>query len=386
MKATILGATLLVLIGLVIGCTSGIATNPQPAASTLIAKSPGTSDTKISWDMEWQETLAMAKKESKVVIYLDAANAPARDMLSKAVKERINLEPDILVARGAELSAKIIREQRAGLFNTDIFIGGGTTMYNLLKPAGVLGNLETNFILPEVKDQNNWRNGKLPWVDKDKKIMVFGVGTASTAEINTRLVKKEEMSSYFDLLNPKWKGRIVMNDPTTPGKGNSWFMGAEKQVGSDFLRQLARQEPVIIRDQRQQAEWLAQGKFPVGVGLLEEVLLEFIKDGAPLDWILFKEGGYITGRANQLSIITNAPHPYTSKVFINWFLGKEGQTMWSKEIISVSQRKDVNTENIPSVNVPRPDIKYYDQTTEEAMQARDKIMGLAIEIFGTPTK
>ena len=81
-----------------------------------------------------------------------------------------------------------------------------------------------------------------------------------------------------------------------------------------------------------------------------------------------------------------APHPDASKVFINWFLGREGQTMWSKEIISVSQRKDVNTENIPSVNVPRPDIKYYDQTTEEAMQERDKIMGLAIEIFGTPAK
>ena len=69
-----------------------------------------------------------------------------------------------------------------------------------------------------------------------------------------------------------------------------------------------------------------------------------------------------------------APHPDASKVFINWFLGREGQTMWSKEIISVSQRKDVTTENIPSVNVPRSDIKYYDQTTEEAMQERDKII------------
>lgn len=383
MKTIIIGVVLFVILGLIAGCSSGLDGNSQPAPSSPISRPPEVPpNTGNISDKIWGNTQALAQKEGRIVIYLDAADSPIRDSFTKAIKVRTGLEPEILVARGAELSTKIIREQKAGLFNTDIFIGGGTSMYNLLKPAGVLGDLESNLILPEVKDPSNWKNGKLPWVDKNKTIMVFGIGTVSTAEFNTRLVRRDELTSYYDLLNPKWKGKIVMNDPTTPGKGNSWFMGTEKQVGIDFLHQLAKQEPVVIRDQRQQAEWLAQGKYPLGVGLLEEVLLEFINNGAPLDWITFKEGSYITGRANQLSIITHPPHPNASKVFINWFLSKDGQNMWSKEIISVSQRKDASSENVPAVNVPRSGVQYADQTTEEAMLERDKILEQAKEIFG----
>ena len=97
---------------------------------------------------------------------------------------------------------------------------------------------------------------------------------------------------------------------------------------------------MIIRDYRLQADWLAKGKYPVGVGT-GTVVEEYMEVGAPIKHYLLKEGSYISSGAVNLAMINRAPHPYASKFFVNWLLSKEGQTVYSTAASVTPIRSDV---------------------------------------------
>lgn len=343
---------------------------------------------KPSWKQEWDDTLMRAKKEGKLVVYLSTDNVLAKDPIIKAMSNNYGLELEIVVARPAEIIPRILAERKAGIFYFDIWVSGvGISVFKVLRPSGAVGDLKPNIILPEVKEEKNWRNGKIPWIDKEEKILSFGFVVFQSADINTSLVKKEEMSSYMDLLNPKWKGKILMNDPTTVGRAPAYLQVVDKIMGRDFLRQLVKQEPLLMRDGRLQVEWLSQGKYPIALGSIPSIVYDFKKAGAPIEFIIFKEGTGITSSASNLLIIDNSPHPKAAKIFINWLLSQEGQTLWSKSVTNtISQRIDISTEHIDPVFLPKPGIKLFDQTTEEAQLEFSDYMELAIEMFSAVLK
>ena len=78
-----------------------------------------------------------------------------------------------------------------------------------------------SMVLPEVKDPKYWWGGHL-WADNAKKyIYSFTAYMTETIWYNTTLVKPEEINSWDNLLDPKWKGKIAILDPRSPGSGES---------------------------------------------------------------------------------------------------------------------------------------------------------------------
>src|SRR3990167_7263981 len=171
---------------------------------------------KVGWEKDFENTLIEAKKEGKVVVY-QTAGPDLREALAKAFFNKYGITVESLTGTGFQVSEKIIRERRAGLYLSDLYQGGVTTPTLLLKPAGVLDPLEPTFIIPDIKDaeliKKIWWEGKLQWVDSDHKILSFMAFPIPWLVINTDLVRIDEINSYRDLLNPKWKGKIVWFDP-----------------------------------------------------------------------------------------------------------------------------------------------------------------------------
>jgi len=69
------------------------------------------------------------------------------------------------------------------------------------------------FVLPEVVDQTLWYDGRFNWADEVRYIFNFALSPIHMVFINTTLVKPAEIRSYYDLLNPKWQDKILINDP-----------------------------------------------------------------------------------------------------------------------------------------------------------------------------
>jgi iron(III) transport system substrate-binding protein len=323
------------------------------------------------WKQKWDTALTQAKKEGKVVV-LGPPGDRIRDALTKGFAQAF---PDISMefsgARGGELATRVKAERDAGIYSVDIVINGTSTANAYFKPMKALDPIEPALILPEVLDPKNWRDDRLEFSDRQTRFdLVFSTQTNVPLIFNQAQVKAEEVDELYELLDPKWKGKIAVQDPIPSGTGNGVFrwvwhvLGPERAM--DYYRKIRAQAGAIDRDQRQQIEWVAQGKYPLNLGpgtVMYQLQARGLKFGVVP---YFKDyGAYLTPGFGSVMFINRAPHPNAGKVFLNWLLGKEGQIAFSKGMGYVSRRLDVSTDHVPPYWVPKTGVKYWAGYYEE---------------------
>ncbi len=356
--------------------------SPQATVKPTTQATVKPQETKPAWEQQWADVLKEAQKEGKVMI-TTLATSDVRNEMTRVFKSLTGIEPEYISGRASEVAERLRTERRAGIYSVDIHLGGGTTPINEYKPQGMLDPIKPLLLLPEVTDPKLWYGGKIPFVDKDRSYIVSGLlAPSSPMLINTDMVKSEEIKSYKDLLTPKWKGRIIVNDPTVGGVGVRWFgFMVAKGMGADFMRELAKQEPAVLRDQRLQVEWVARGKYPVLLAPQPDVVADFVRVSAPINYLTPQEGTYVAGITGVIALFNKAPNPKAAQVFINWFLSKEGQALYSKLAGADTGRVDLNTDFLPPENRKRPDIQYFITEDEEFLLDQPKMMLLGKEIF-----
>lgn len=296
-------------------------------------------------ERDWNNVLSAAKKEGTVAVISGAGGGETRKSLTEPFQKKYGITVDYLPAGGGQIVPKVRAERSAGQFLWDIFIGHPSTPIRGLKPIGALDAVEPSLILPEVRDGKNWLGGELEYADKERTIFIMLSYTRSHIYINTNLVKAEEFKSVRDLLNPKWKGKILAGDPQVPGPGlgTFHFMYAHKELGPDFIRKIAQQDLHFLRDDRQAVEWLAMGKYPVLVGASETDLEPFMRQKLPVGVIdprQMKEGGSLSPGPGAVMLFTRPAHSNAAKVYLNWLLSREGQAEFVKAVGYPSRRVD----------------------------------------------
>lgn len=294
---------------------------------------------------EWEKTLAAARKEGTIVIGIPAS-AELRKAIESRFQEKFKIPIELFPSRGPENAARIINEYNAGVRYFDALIAGGPTPLTMAS-AGAADELQPYMILPEVKDPKNWWGGHI-WEDNvstRRYIYAFQCYTSETFWYNTGQVRLQEIRSYDDLLNTKWKGKIGLLDPRNPGSGqNSWTF-LWKVKGEEYLKKLAQQDLLITQNQRQLAEGLAKGKLAFTIGLSHYSYQPFMKSGLPVRPIpRIKEGGQANNGSGVLTVVKNPAHPNAAKIFVSWLLGKEGQELYGKAMVQGTRRLDVDTQ------------------------------------------
>ncbi len=109
---------------------------------------------------------------------------------------------------------------------------------------------------------------------------------------------------------------------------------------------------------------------------------EFLRIGAPIAWVRVAEGGLISAGSSSLGIINRPAHPQAVKVFVNWLLTKEGQTVLAKAYGYPSARNDVSNEGIETSKLPATGEKFY-LDDEENILAKSSMLKVSKEIFGS---
>lgn len=369
------------LVLLLMACSPGPAPLPEDVPSAI---SPESAASKGKGEGgEWDKLIEAARKEKKIVVYSTSASI-LRQPLAEAFQKRYGVTVEMTFGKGNEVAEKLISERRAGLYIADVYNGGSGTPVRQLKPAGALDPMEQTLVHPEVKDAKYWFGG-LRWVDPPQNtILSFLAYPNHNTALNTKFVRPEEIKSYRDLLNPRFKGKIVMNDPTISGSGNKTFrILAWHLLDLDFFRQLAKLEPAIVRDQRLQVDWMALNKYYVAFAPKPEIVKEFADAGAPLAYADPAEGTYLSAGSGNIALINRAPHPNAARLFINWILSKEGGEIFSKWYGAQSARLDVGTEGLVPESIRQAGEKYWmgGDTEEFQLQEPDQTK-LAVEIFG----
>jgi iron(III) transport system substrate-binding protein len=292
---------------------------------------------------EWARVLDAARKEGKVTVSIPAS-AEMRKQLEDGFRRRFGIEVEIFTARGSAAVRRMADEFKAGVRYFDLHIGGSSSIVSGMLDEDILDAIEPWLILPEVKDVKQWWGGHL-WVDGAKRyIYMFQAYLTESIWYNTELANPSELRSYDDFLSPKWKGKIGLLDPRTPGAGDSHWSFMWDVKGEPYLKKLVQQDLLLGRDQRVLGESLAKGRVAVVTGLTYYSYLPFIKAGLPIKALpVLKEGTFGTGGSGNLAIIKNPAHPNATKVFVNWLLGREGQEIVSRALGQATRRLDVDT-------------------------------------------
>jgi len=292
---------------------------------------------------EWDKLVDAARKEGKVTVSLPAS-AEMKKQVEEQFKKRYGIEVETFTARGSAGVRRIADEFKAGVRQFDLHIGGSSSIVSGMLDEGILDPIEPWLALPEVKDPKQWWGGHL-WVDNAKRfIYMFQAYLPESLWYNTDLVKPNEIRSFDDFLNPKWKDKIGYLDPRTPGAGDSTWAFMWRVKGEEYLKKLVAQNLYLGRDQRLLSESLAKGRVAVMIGLSYYSFVPFLKAGLPIKPLpTLKEGNYGTGGSGNLAIIKAQAHPNSTKVFVNWLLSREGQEVVSRALGQATRRLDVDT-------------------------------------------
>ncbi len=367
----------------------GAGFNPAPTVVIILAwilllALAGLANAGAAWQDEWERTLQAAKKEGTVAM-IGPPGADRRDALTETFQKKYGITIEYHADPGAGVSPRISAERKAERYLWDVIITGTTTGLEALIPARVLDPLEPQLILPEVQDLKQWRGGALEFLDPGRQILVMTPFQRGTLFINSSLANQKEFKSYRELLSAKWKGKIVSDDPrkSGPGQATFTFFFLHPALGPDFIRSLGGQSLTLLRDYAQEVNMVGQGRYPVGLGFSDSLAEERAKQGVPLaivDPRQIKEGSDVSPASGGLSIFNRAPHPNATKIYINWLLSKEGQTLYARATGYLSARLDVPTDHAAPWRVPQPgSVKTY---TQEAMDVKKQLTPLLTEVFG----
>jgi len=335
-------------------------------------------ESKQDWQSEWDKTLKGAKREGKLSLYLYQGEGELGGVAQLFQKKYPEIIVTTVTGRGNLLGPRIMAERRAGKFLADAYIAGLTSTYEILYRGKILEPIRAALILPEVLDESKWWQGQHHYIDPENKYIFVFVGNVSQyISYHTRSVDPVEFRSYWDFLQPKWKGKILSRDPKISGSQRIGLRGFyyTPELGPEFIRRLyGEMDVTLTQEMRQSTDWLANGKFSICFFCSD--ILKAKSQGLPVDEFptaRWKESRAISaGNIGSVALPSQAPHPNSARLFVNWLLSREGQTAFQRAVNTPtnseeSMRVDISKDMIPA-DVRRIDgVKYFLADSPEFM-------------------
>jgi iron(III) transport system substrate-binding protein len=281
----------------------------------ISATIPATAQTPADWD----KTVAAAKAEGSVTFYTGLPGNPTTKKIGDAFQKKYGIRMDVLELRATELRERV-RVERAGNRPTaDVMHTSANQTRQIAMEDGTVDKIgplpNGNRIRPDLQDA---------WVDRDLNIPTFLLNYAIL--INSTQVL-DPPKSWTDLLDPKWKGKILSDDFRAIGGGSSYFSVTYEKFGREFHEKLAQQNVSFTRDMREAERRVARGEYAIYLPWLLNYLPSL--KGLPVKAVVPKEGVVYLPYAS--SLLSKAPHPNAGRVLIDFMLSDEGQAIYASE-------------------------------------------------------
>jgi iron(III) transport system substrate-binding protein len=361
-----------------VGCLGG--QSPAPTGGPPVqSTAPNEAGQAAVAGAEWDAIVAAAKREGRLAILGPVGTELREGLLDGFARAYPEIRVDFSGARGAEVTPKLLAELSAGQYLTDLVIAGTTTIVGDLMPANVVVPIRPYLTGPEARNEARWRGGQFDFGDDAEQYnLVFANRLQTPFMYNPNQVDVREFRSWKDMLNPRWKGKIVMLDPRRPGGGldRATYWYTTEGLGKPFLQAFFAHDVLLLNDDRQILDFVARGQYALGVGPSGVVAYEMRQKGLPLELSAgeaLQEGTYLTASNASIGVVVNHPHPNAVKVFLNHLLSQQTQTEYSKATGLTSLRTDVPRDHLLDAITPKDGVSYQLNYKERYVKLRDEV-------------
>jgi iron(III) transport system substrate-binding protein len=349
------------------------------AAMLLLASSVGLA--RAQGSAEWNKVVAAAKQEKTVVCGCPPVPATRKFVLDEFKKAYPDITLEYTPATLPDFASRVTAERSAGQYLWDVYWWGpGPEIYRLAN-AGAFEPIASALLLPDVNDPKVWGGWDKVYIDNANKYVFSFWQELSGISVNAKMVNPADLKQFRDLLDPKYKGKIVWWDPRAGGGGSNAAAFIHQRHGEDAFKKIfVDQEPVLVPNNTDVGERMARGTFPIGIGGdLADVLKPYVDAGMDIDIRLISlepDWAWSSVGYGTTTLFNRAPHPNAAKVFLNWLLSKETQTKMSAELKRNSRRTDVPPASVSSM--PKHGEQYFVTQSERAvLEFRQNVIALA---------
>ena len=311
--------------------------------------------------------IQVAKKEGKVVWYTSLA-IPSSTAIAHAFRTKYaGVDVEVHRTGSQRVLQRVMQEAGAGIKNADVIHTSDAGHFVLFKDKGMLMKY-----IPKGAEI-------FPAGFKDKDGFYFGMrATLSVIAYNPKSVaEKDAPKTWKDLLNPKWKGKMVSAHPGYSGIIMTHVLALVNLYGWEYFRELAKNGLHMVQSANDPAGVVASGERPVGANGAEYFYYKTQKQGNPIKIIYPNEG--IPLVVSPVAIAKDAPHPNAAKLFSEYIFAKESQQL-------LADREGLYTGH-PEVTYPadKPklkDLKLLSVDADELEKKNAEIKKRFVEFFG----
>jgi iron(III) transport system substrate-binding protein len=286
--------------------------------------------------------VAAAAKEGKVVWYT-AVDVKVAEAVAKAFRaEYPNIALEVERSGSERVFQRISQELSSGIKNVDVVNSSDASHFLMWKQQKLLASHappDVQRFASQYKDADGY----------------FAVWRASLSVMgyNTKLVTPQDApSGYIDLLDPKWKGKLVKSHPGYSGTSLTGTYAISKLLGWDYLDKLSKQGVQQLQSTTAPPKSIASGERAVMVDGNEYNMFIEIEAKSPVKIVYAKEGTpFVT---SPTAIFADAPHPNAARVLQNYLYTAKVQQLLVNEGGLRSVHPDTKE---PSDRTPLKDIK-----------------------------
>lgn len=311
-------------------------------------------------------TVEAGKKEKKLIWYTSLA-LPSSTMIAHLFEKKYGIEVELHRSGSQRVLQRMMQEVAAGIKNVDVIHTSDAGHFVLLKKKGLLTKYTPKGI--EV----------FPSGFKDKEGYYYGMrATLSVIAYNPKSVsEKEAPKTWNDLLDPKWRGKLVTAHPSYSGIIATHVLAIVNLYGWDYFKELAKNKLHLVQSANDPAGVVASGERPVGANGAEYFYYKTMKQGNPLKIVYPKEG--IPLVVSPVAVAKDSPHPNAAKLFMDFIFTREAlQQMANLEGLYTGHPDVTYPKDKPKLN----ELNLLSVDAEQLEEKNAEIKKRFVEFFG----
>lgn len=275
------------------------------------------------------EFLKAAQEEGEIVLY-DSYPEEQNQKILEVFTEDTGIEVDLIRAVTSQLYERAVAESGAGRLSADVFSINDITLMEDLAERDILAEYESPMAAEALEEGQYDPEHK--WYTVSRVTLALGY--------NEKLVDEADVpTSWDDLLDPKWAGKVGITPINVGGSSFSQFHMLRELGGVEYWEELAANNPRMYQSVVPLTQDLVRGEIALAISAPSIVSAQRA-GGAPVNSILFDEGTASWG--NIVGVLEEAGNPNAARLYVEWLMSKRGQETVSELASEFPARLDID--------------------------------------------